>query len=294
MKKLLLLSVVLFALAGCSKDETTDSGRQANQSAAFVPHFYGVAMLENPAPATRGVANAMKVWSKPMAADNLTVKFLNGTDRYKEYVKEAAKEWEKAAGVRFHFVDNDKTAVIRVAFDYVPGMMSSWALTGTDHMQVYGEQAEATVHFAQWRRASDAQKRSDVLRAFGQVLGLELEFRHPNFHPAWITNEDGSVNEAVIQEYWENELADYMTWAELKKIVLNPLSSQAFFINKTEYYDQESVMSWPFYEMIARNIPPIEFDEDYKSELSVNDKEFVQSLYGESFGNTTRPDGKNG
>ena len=215
MKKLLLLSVVLLLFAGCSKDETTSSG-QADQTEAFVPHFYGAAMLNTPAPATRGVANAMKVWSKPMAANNLTVKFLNGSAGYQEYVKEVAKEWEKAAGVRFHFVGSDKPATVRIGFDYVPGMMSSWSLTGTDHMQVYGQQSEATMHFAQWRRAGDAQKRSDVLRAFGQVLGLELEFRHPMFHPAWITNADGSVNETAIREYWENELANYIAWDELK------------------------------------------------------------------------------
>ncbi len=56
-------------------------------------------------------------------------------------------------------------------------------------MQKYGNQDEATVHFAQWRRASDEAKRTDVLRAFGQVLGLELEFRHPNFNPQWITDK---------------------------------------------------------------------------------------------------------
>lgn len=285
MRKLLLLSVVLLLFAGCSKDETTSSG-QADQTEAFVPHFYGAAMLDAPAPATRGVANAMKVWSKPMAANNLTVKFLNGSAAYQEYVKEVAKEWEKACGVRFNFVGSDKAATIRIGFDYVPGMMSSWSLTGTDHMQVYGQQTEATMHFAQWRRAGDVQRRSDVLRAFGQVLGLELEFRHPMFHPAWITNADGSVNETAIREYWENELANYIAWDELKKIVLDPLEDQAFFINKTEYYDQWSVMNWPFYEMIARNIPPIEFDEDYKTELSENDKAFVQTLYGESFGGT--------
>ena len=156
MKKLLLLSVVLLLFAGCSKDETTSSG-QADQTEAFVPHFYGAAMLNTPAPATRGVANAMKVWSKPMAANNLTVKFLNGSAGYQEYVKEVAKEWEKAAGVRFHFVGSDKPATVRIGFDYVPGMMSSWSLTGTDHMQVYGQQSEATMHFAQWRRAGDAQ-----------------------------------------------------------------------------------------------------------------------------------------
>ena len=37
-------------------------------------------------------------------ATNSTVKFLNGSAGYQEYVKEVAKEWEKAAGVRFHFV----------------------------------------------------------------------------------------------------------------------------------------------------------------------------------------------
>lgn len=106
------------------------------------------------------------------------------------------------------------------------------------------------------------------------------------FHPAWITNADGSVNETAIREYWENELANYIAWDELKKIVLDPLEDQAFFIHKTEYYDQWSVMNWPFYEMIARNIPPIEFDEDYITELSENDKSFAQFLYGESFGGT--------
>lgn len=95
------------------------------------------------------------------------------------------------------------------------------------------------------------------------------------FHPAWITNADGSVNETAIREYWENELANYIAWDELKKIVLDPLEDQAFFIHKTEYYDQWSVMNWPFYEMIARNIPPIEFDEDYITELSENDKSFA-------------------
>lgn len=282
MKKLLLLTAVLLAVVGCSKDDATTAGGQTEE--AFFPHFYGAAMLNKPSPATRGVANTLKIWSLPMAAENLTVKFLNGTERYREFVKEVAKEWEKNAGVRFDFVKDNESAIVRVGFDYVPGMMSSWALTGTDHMQVYNQQTEPTVHFAQWRRASDALKRSDVLRAFGQVLGLELEFRHPSFNPSWITDANGNVDEAAIQDYWENELAGYISWNELKNIVLNPLSDQTFLISKTDNYDSESVMTWPFYEMIAQNIPPIEFDEDYNTELSVQDKTFIQSLYGESFG----------
>ncbi len=280
MKKLLFLSVVLFVLCGCSNDDKLKPGQPDNESTVFVPHFYGAARLENPAPETRGVANALKMWTKPVAEENLTVKFLNGTEHYRELVKETVKEWEKVAGVRFYFVNDNENALIRIGFDYVPGMMSSWALTGTDHLQVYNKQTEPTVHFAQWRRALDKLRRRDVLRAFGQVLGLELEFRHPNFTPGWITDENGNVDETRIREYWENELGNYISWEELKKIVLDPLQDQTFLISKTDSYDSESVMTWPFYEMIAQNIPLMEYDEDCKSELSVQDKEFIQNIYG--------------
>ncbi len=195
MKKLLLLGIVLLTLCACSKDDT-DSAGNPSQKREHAPHFYGWMTLDDPAPETRGVANGMKLWSKPVAKNHLTVKFLNGTDRNRQLVKDLVKEWEKYADVKFHFVSDDKDAVVRVGFDYVRGMSSSWALTGTDHMQKYGNQDEATVHFA-WRRASDAVKRSDVLRAFGQVLGLELEFRHPDFDPEWITDADGDRKSVV-------------------------------------------------------------------------------------------------
>lgn len=281
MKKFMLLSLVLFVFAGCSKDDTTSGDRPQDQTAQYVPHFYGAAMLENPAPSTRGVADQSKIWSKPFA-ERLTVKFLNGLPAYQEYVKETVKEWEKYAGVHFEFLnDNQEDAMVRVGFDYVPGMMSSWALTGTDHMEVFTNQTEPTVHFAQWRRASNALKRSDVLRAFGQVLGLELEFRHPDCYPVWITDENGNIDEAEIRTYWENELGNYISWEELKKMVLDPLADHTFFISKTAKYDEESVMNWPFYEEIAHKLPVIEFETDLKTELSVNDKNFIKDLYGE-------------
>lgn len=281
MKKLLFLAVTLCMLYACDRDDLNGSGNTPDKNVA-PPRFYGWMTLDDSAPETRGVANSSKVWSRPIAEKNLTVKFLNGTERYQEFVKEVAHEWEKYANVRFRFVPDDQDALVRVGFDYGNKYMSSsWALTGTDHLQQYGNQDEATVHFAQWRRASDAAKRSDVLRAFGQVLGLELEFRHPSFYPAWITDEDGNIDEETIREYWEDELNELISWEELKKVVLDPLNVPAFLLEKTEYYDQNSVMSWPFYEMIAQNIPVIEFDEDYRTELSAQDKEFIKQLYGE-------------
>ena len=284
MKRLFLLSTVLFLLCSCSNDDGLKPGQPDGENTAVIPHFYGMARLENPAPETRGVANVLKTWNRPIAEESLTVKFLNGTEYYRELVKGTVKEWEKVAGVKFYFVQDNEDALIRIGFDCVSGMMSSWAITGTDHIQLYEQQQEPTVHFAQWHSVSDKIKRSDVLRAFGQVLGLELEFRHPNFTPGWITDENGNVDETKIREYWKKELGDYITWEELKKMVLDPLLDHAFLISKTNSYDAESVMTWPFYEMIAQNIPLIEYKEDCKSELSVRDKEFIRNIYGPTLG----------
>ena len=290
MKRLFLLSTVLFLLCSCSNDDGLKPGRPDGENAAVIPHFYGMACLENPAPETRGVANTLKLWSKLIAKENLTVKFLNGTEDYRKLVKGTVKEWEKVAGVKFYFVPDNQDALIRIGFDYVPGMMSSWAMTGTDHLQLYKQQQEPTVHFAQWHSASDKLKRSDILRAFGQVLGLELEFRHPNFAPGWITDENGHIDEVKIREYWKEELGNFITWEELKKMVLDPLQDHTFWISKTDSYDSESVMTWPFYEMIAQNIPLTEYEENCKSELSVRDKEFIQYVYGPTLGKWD-PDG---
>ena len=274
---------MLLVFSGCTRDETTDPGQPVSGSVDNAPHFYGSALLDTPDAATRGVANKLKLWPKSMAEEELTVKFLNGSEEYRAYVKQVAHEWEKAAGVRFIYVPDDMEAMIRIGFDYVRGMQTSWSYTGTDILQLFDRQDEPTIHFAQWRRISDGKKRSDVLRSFGQTLGLELEFRHPMLDPGWIRNDDGTLNEAEIRRYWEDELAEFISWDELKKMVLDPISVNARFIAQTDYYDPNSVMNWPFFEEIAHSQQPIDFDSDYKTELSQLDKEFIQSLYGESF-----------
>lgn len=280
MKKLFLFSMLLCFFAGCSKEETTSGVRSDDPTARYEPHFYGAAMLDNPAPATRGVANQLKVWNNTFA-QNLTVKFLNGDTAYQDYVRHVAKEWENYANVKFTFVEPSQSALVRVAFNSNQSMMCSWALTGTDHLQVFDKQTEPTVNFS-WRRAADAQKRSDVLRAFGQVLGLELEFRHPNCHPTWITDSEGNINETEIREYWESELGDYITWEELKKMVLDPLENETFFIVSTPEYDSKSVMNWPFYRMLDEKLPYVQFDTDYITTLSEQDKQFIKELYGKA------------
>lgn len=286
MKKLFFLSMVLFAASGCVRDDGAGEGLRTKADADAVPHIYGMASLPE-APATRGVASTLRVWSKP-AAKNITVKFLNGEESYRNYVKDVAAEWEKYADVKFQFVPDSVDAIVRIGFDLVRGMMSSWAYTGTDHMKLYDRQDEPTIYYAQWRRAGDIVKRSDVLRSFGQVLGLELEYRHPSCTPDWIT-ANGQIDEATIRDYWEYELDGVISWQELKTFVLDPMANDIFLV-KTKDYDEHSVMNWPFYERIANGLPLIAYDSDRKSELSAMDKNFIAELYGESSTNILPPD----
>ncbi len=72
-------------------------------------------------------------------------------------------------------------------------------------------------------------------------------------------------------------------------MVLDPISNSAEQISQTTDYDSLSVMNWPFYEQIANNLKPIDYDRDYNTELSAQDKKFIVQLYGESLGTTPAP-----
>ena len=132
-----------------------------------------------------------------------------------DFVKETVKEWEACTGLQFKFLDdNTQDALIRIQFD--DRSLTSWALTGTDHARVV-DQTQATVQFSNWFRLDERFMRNEVLRAFGQVIGLDLEFRHPKFHPVWISDENGNIKEDEIRAYWESQLNSFITWEELKE-----------------------------------------------------------------------------
>ena len=79
------------------------------------------------------------------------------------------------------------------------------------------------------------------------AFGLDLEFRHPKFHPTWITDANGNIDEAKIRTYWEEQLNSFLSWEELKKYVIDPLEDHSLLIRSTDEYDPNSVMTWPFY-----------------------------------------------
>lgn len=287
MKRLYLMLAVALIASACAKGEFIQDDLNLSDNTDL--HFYGYAMLPDEYnAATRGVAQSTKLWDESTRVEGLTVKFLNGSTDYQEFVKEVAQEWAEVCGVRFKFVSNTQDAIIRIGFDMVRRMQSSWAYTGIDHLAIT-DQEEPTVHFARWNsHGNENIMRSDVLRAFGQVLGLELEFRHPNCNPQWYTTTDSEgnivVDENLLQDYWEYYLSGSIDWDEVKEMFIEPLNATAATTRKTANYDPYSIMNWPFIgETISNKFPEITANEVI-TELSQQDKVFAAALYGEPFG----------
>ena len=152
MRKLFLLAAIGLVLSGCSQNDVPADGPNA-QPTQSVPHFYGYALPDDSAPATRGVADGTKIWPKEVVKNGLTVKFLDGSAASQAFVKDAANEWAKYANVKFNFLeDNTQPALVRITFDNAS--LTSWALTGTDHARVT-DQTQATVQVGNWFRRDD-------------------------------------------------------------------------------------------------------------------------------------------
>jgi len=255
MKKLMFFIGMIMLFAACSeKEELTGNGHDGNGPPAN--RFYGVKYAEDSV-ATKGVAQRSKLW---YPATFISVKFLNGTPEYQEKVRNYAAEWEQYAGITFDFVTEGE-ADVRIGFDWKDDRYISWSYIGTDCKKVT-DPSEATLSFADWVRATEQEKKGDVLRAFGQVLGLELEHRHLDFDAGWSD---------LISEYWEGEITD-IPWDDLRKYVFDPMQSGR--IVATEEYDENSIMIWPFSRRYASNT-----SRTFNYELSETDKQFIAKVY---------------
>lgn len=255
MKNIIWAFIGLFMLfAACNSDHEektnlSDSATKGNN------HFYGVKYPQ--LPETRGIAQRSKLWH-PSA--NIKVKFLNGTTALQNKVKTYAKEWEKHISVRFEFVTQGN-ADVRIGFDWNDERWVTWSYIGTD-CKFVTNQNEATMSFAYFDTATEKEIKADVLLAFGQVLGLELEHRHLSFNAGWTSK---------IADYWEGEIED-IPWETLKQYVFDPLLSKD--VIQTKEYDPNSIMIWPFARKYADNTA-----RDTNYELSQKDIEFLRSLY---------------
>lgn len=257
MKKiyLVLLSAMLVMASACSKDNADSQSGDQTTTVAEGMRFYGSAYSDEGAQ-TRGIAQRQNLWEN---GSEITVKFLSDPYNMATQIKNWASEWEQYANIKFKFVTSGN-ADVRIGFDVNGQRHITWSYIGTSCKSVTN-QNQATMSFAYFNLIPAKDKRADVLRAFGQVLGLELEHRHLNFNPGWTS---------LIQNYWAGEVSD-IPWADLKKYVFDPITTDHV---KTPVYDAQSIMVWPFLARYASNTA-----RDFNYDLSDNDKKFVSQLY---------------
>ncbi len=249
------LLCMLLIMASCSGGLNEWSSEKDINNLTRSNRFYGVKSSEVQ---TRAVGQKTNFWYN---GTTITVKFLNDPYNKAKQIETIAKEWEKYANIKFDFVKSSEDAIIRIGFDWNNSRWITWSYTGNDAKSVKNQQ-EATVNFGSWDVLDDNMQKGDILRAFGQVLGLELEHRHINFD-AGFTNR--------IQTYWEGEIQD-IPWVELKKYVIDPLKANN--ILQTDEYDESSIMVWPFDRRVALNTA-----RDWNLGLSELDKKFIAKVY---------------
>ena len=251
--------------ASCRQDDYKELGLSDNdkyENGYFTIPFYGI--KQPPISQTKAVAQINKLWDP---SDVITYKFLNGSSNDQEIVDDAIAEWLEYANLEFKKVSIGN-ADVRIGFDYDYNKWITWSYTGKD-CQLIANQLDATANFAGWTgpyAKLSAQKRIDALRLIGQVLGLELEYRHAGFDPGW-----ANINR--VQRYWEGEIED-IPWNILSTYVFDPLN--ALMVEQTTNYDSESIMNWPFYSQMGNNIDNYCYGI---TDLSDQDIEFIKRIY---------------
>ena len=247
---------IMLLLVACQNDDDYQTLTTAQPEKTGSSHFYGVKSVTGQTE-LRGVAQRDKLWNPGTV---ITVKLLNDPYDMADKIKTYAAEWEKYANIKFDFVTSGN-ANVRIGFDWNDSRWVTWSYTGTD-CKFIRNQNEATVNFALWDAANEATKRADVLRAFGQVLGLDLEHRHLSFDAGWTSR---------IADYWESEIED-IPWDELKEYVFDPIEERNLV--QTNEYDENSIMIWPFSRKYANNTA-----RECNYELSAMDIAFIGQLY---------------
>ena len=266
-KTLLFLNCLLLLLAGCSQNELDQdyvSGGRNSQSNKI--RWYGTKLSEGIQ--TRGVADGAKRWNQDAG---VYIKFINSPadQTIIEKVKQTAAEWEEYAGIKFHFVEQDKRADVRIAFDWNNNDWLTWSYTGSDAKFV-ADQSQPTAVFGGIEYLDETEFKGDVLRLFGQILGLEYEQRHQEW------SKNGYWKDASqLQAYWEDQFEGYsMDWSQIRQYVFEPLTAAtANQLLETKEIDELSVMAWPYYNRKQTT----KLLANY--ELSEGDKNFIARLY---------------
>ncbi|MCC6761185.1 MAG: hypothetical protein IT252_08200 [Chitinophagaceae bacterium] len=201
---------------------------------------------------TRGLADNYFLWD---VGETIYVKFMNGSPRLQEMVKQYAREWEQFANIKFEFVQSGR-ANVRVMFSQ---KKSNYSMLGTYCNSV--PQNEHTMHFDSVGLTASNSWGRTVVHEFGHAIGM----MHEHFSPM-----------SGIQWNMDTLYADYakVGWGK------DDVDNQVVYVAKQTYtngtaYDPKSIMHYPVNPRHTKN----GYSVGWNMIMSDGDKRMAAILY---------------
>ena len=262
--KLLAMAITIIAIGFSANAQVKKETKKKPKSpfrvgfcSTLMPAFKG---LEKDTGNTRALADNYKLWDNGKV---LYGKFLGngGSQKIREKVKKAAKEWEKYANITFNFIESGD-AHIRVLLTNVGGCNSK---LGTDALTVDPNEKTMNIDtnfFYNYGQLFDILLSSTIQHEFGHAIGLLHEHYYKNKVP-W--NKEVVYKEAAQSpNNWSKATVDYQIFSQFDGIYTNGFQ-----------YDKLSIMHYGFPARWTLN--NIEIKPNYV--ISEKDKETVGLLY---------------
>ena len=185
---------------------------------------------------------------------NITGGSINLIDKVKYY----CKEWERIANIKFEFVTDITTAIIRVGFQ--PG--GSYSMIGRDVLP-YSYNV-TTMNFG-WlaSETNESMARRVILHEFGHALGFIHEHQSPGAAIPW-DKEKVYAFYAQAPNNWDRANVD-----------LNIFSKYATTETNYSSYDRLSIMHYPIPADLTTNGSSVDWNNDF----SATDKQYAAMLY---------------
>lgn len=243
---LCVLSTSLYAQK--AKKTTTVKQKYGCSSEIPVAKMY----IEDTTPG-RGLADNYYLWDNGKI---IYVKFLSGSKSLQDKVKTIAKEWEKYANIKFHFVEVGPSH-IRINLDDKGGHNS---LIGT--MAISVPQDEKTMNFDTTDFKTYAAMYRTVLHEFGHAIGLLHEHYSPISGIHW--NKEAVYRELKQTQGWTKEMVDVNLF-------------QQYNVNYTNgtKYDPKSIMHYPVFARWTTD----NYSVNWNNQLSEGDIALIKLLY---------------
>ena len=217
-------------------------------------------------PKKRGTFTKKSRWQ---VGSTLRIKFMDGTDTFKQMVKKFAPEWSKYANIKFDFRQDDD-ADIRISFDSIG---ESWSWVGRDaQLQELQYSTMSLGFFKEYfdKKKTDSFFSEITLHEFGHALGLEHEHLSPVRGFQWISTDS-------VYKYYLGP-PNFMDSATIQRNMFTKLDAS----HSNGKYDPKSIMHYTLPAKLLKD----NFKTPNNFFLSEGDKATIASLY--PFDTTTK------